>query len=282
MKKPLKYGLIAGTAVIAVLIIYGYNKGRPRRLPTLPAPPGAIVPAGMRYVGGDEFDGADGTKPATMKVVKRDTATTAPEFEIRSGALHFAPIQTESLRSSTIGVAYHSPIDMRIPGRLEVRTRMRLSEYTKIIAQELKSLKKSYTVKVFFGVLCPPTDGYEFDVFRYNPYEVDESGETPIKSNNLEEYCTHALQWRQGKITFYENGVASPEHDLGNEWVLPAWLVHSSLLPKSLSDRLEDWTEWAPNKTPYNFVIKFQNFIPRNDPSQRDIMEIDYIRIFQE
>lgn len=273
MKKPLKYGLIAGSVIvagIAALIIYGYNKDR---MPTLPTPPGVVVPPGMRYVGGDEFDGH--LDPKQWLIVAESyhmwildhpesEALRPDEVLVHDGVMSISPGGTQ--RDRFVTVTHLTNISGRIAGAIEFRARL----------VPPAVFEGKHGARLAIG----DEAGYHASFASYWLDSPDE-----ISPKDAGEFHRYRIEWRAGVFRRYEDDRELPSEDpmmVENGFTmeeslsgLPDWI--ESLLPDLLVEELNSPIS-AFERRRHHFMANAYADALRH----RHRLEIDYVRIFQE
>lgn len=290
MTKFWKYGLIsagaAATLTVALFFVSGYTIGR---LPTLPTPPGATVPPGLRYVGGDEFDAPDGSAPDSSRwKINANTTPARREVWIESGALQLSPNGSLGCNAATV-FSYEKP-DARIAGRIEIRARMANTEGAIRRMQrdsrgpgwgwQLGGIDLSHTSldPYSLGVL---SIGYSNGTpqLHESAGNIEVAGDT-TGSNYDGAYHTYTLTWRNESVVCLRDDV-----EIANPWrndYLRRPVIHPNLiklLPTSVHTQLSGWKEWDFARPHYIRLTCAD--VPPVDTSDPLRLEIDYVRIFQ-
>ena len=273
MKKPLKCGLIVGgafAATLMALLVFGYNKDR---MPTLPTPPGVVVPPGMRYVGGDEFDahldpkkwlvGADSyymwrrSHPASESL-------QPDEVLVRDGVMSISPGGTQ--RDRFVTVTHLTDISGRIAGTIEFRARL----------VPPAVFEGTHGARLAIG----DEAGHHASLASY---WLDSPEEIPARGTG--EFHRYRIEWRAGVFRRYEDDRELPSEDpmmVEDDFTmeesfsgLPDWI--ESLLPDLLVEELNSPVS-AFERRRHHFMANAYADALRH----RHRLEIDYVRIFQE
>lgn len=303
MKKSWKYGLIAaGTAFAAVSLyfVFNHNSGR---MPTLPTPPGVVVPPGLRYVGGDEFEGPDGIAPTNWLITSNDpstrmktnespsenqTPTRMPAAFIRDDSLRFyLNKMTDPNRSTmTQSIASRStPLTLGESGRMEMRVKM-VGESDTLSAQFCFSHKSRNLFLFSFEKKSEEAEqritGTVFDELMLpHLYKVGAGADA--------QFHTYAMEWRPGLIEFSRDGVSMGKYDdtmktgpFTSFIVSAEWRIRiQTWMPDIISERVLRWKTWDMADTPWTVSLLLMDLAAPSDDKPAGL-EIDYLRIFQE
>lgn len=307
MKKSRKYGLIAGGVALGVLAVVafvfsGYNK---ERLPTLPTPTGVVVPAGMRYVGGDEFDAPDGSAPDVKRWLflssedalhrAQSAGPAKVDADLNAGLIPTATaaIKQNSLRLDSgktpkgfigLGLAPFSPGEA---GVVEWRIRVLHPQKLSAPASFGWNTKVNRGFSVFPGREEKHLIGIPdlFPIYCYHPKDDDEV------------FHTYSVSWHGSRMDFAQDGITYCRIN-ASEATNPLMMKTFSRrdfhyqLPQSLGDFFMRHMSRIPGSTPLHLSLSLPGLETESTaakvfgipPLQGEppIMDIDYVRIFQE
>lgn len=252
------------------------------KLPTLPTPPGVLVPAGMRYVGGDEFNGPDGAPPApTIWSVDANTAPGQTEVTLRDGCLLLSPNGSRSGMNSVTATCRPMITGVAI-GRIDVRLRVPTTEAALRRQDRCQKLASAGIVLACIEITGTNTDTW-FPIAGIcmetnKPKLVEITGGVTRPPAYDGEFHTYSAEWRKGFVRYFYDGSFIAEYP-NDTFVLPAGL-RSALPHIPLMDRLRGWrTPSYPAAT--NLSITCGD-VPPVTNQDRIRLEVDYVRIFQE
>lgn len=305
MKKPWKLGLTLGAALaalaLAVLVVANMQTGR---TPTIPTPPGVSVPAGMRYVGGDEFNAPDGTRPPPEQwlLLARDPAwETKTHADGNSVTTEFKPGADPRFKEASIEAAAirGNALSLRIQpsdagdirtmrairltlgkaGKVEYRIRMQGSP---MACGSVDLIRDKSSASLFLLMRKEPGDAQKLQSI-FPPHIA----EAPSAIDG--QFHLYAMEWTDGAVRFSRDGTvyASYEADSLNSpftylTQAPDWVYR---LPKSefLHSTFFNKPRRIPSDAPWTMLLLMADpgrrfGVPSESPCS---MEIDYIRIFQ-
>lgn len=281
MKKRVKYGLIAG-AVACAAIVAGFVRRDSGRIPTLPTPPGVVVPEGMRYVGGDEFDGPDGSVPDTAKwkieavsyyMWRRNHPDSEPlrqdEVIVKDGILSISPGGSQGYRNVNI-THLANPVGKRA-GIIEIRARI--------------APPRSYNGSNGTTLFIRDDEGHLGRLAGYWTQEPAEFSADDKGPDGKGVFHVYRMEWRDGVFHRFKDNRELPSD--GSMMVEDDFTMESlsSGLPSWLESRLPDSVIEALNPVVNAFERRRHHLeadVYADSPKDRPALEIDYVRVFQE
>lgn len=268
------------------------------RRPTLPTPPGVTVPAGLRYVGGDEFNSPGESAPdATRWKTSANLVGDKREAWVSGGLLSLSPNQ--SCGNNAADVTYREPFAGHRRIRIEMRLRM------PCVPALLRRMNADKTPNRGFlpgGVALSPQNTSAHYCIPLVSIEYMNSATPEDGKKRLKEYAAaapmanaatdghydgnfhdYAFEWQGESMHVFRDGVEIPNAMSGRNLRLPvlseAWRRRLGFLPQPVLDQLDDWRRPALTQ-PHRIEITCADVppIPQDD---RLRLEVDYVRIFQ-
>lgn len=268
------------------------------RRPTLPTPPGVTVPAGLRYVGGDELNSPGESAPdATRWKTSANLVGDKREAWVSGGCLTLSPNQSSG--SNAAAVTYREPFAGHRRVRIEMRLRM------PCVPALLRRMNADKTPNRGWGLgnlaLRPQNPHGHYGIplvsIMYTNSATPEDGKKRLEERAAlapmanaatdghydGHFHDYAFEWQGESMRVFRDDVEIPNAMNDRVLSLPvlseAWRRRLGFLPQPVLNRLDEWRRPALPQ-PHRLEITCADVppIPQDD---RLRLEVDYVRIFQ-